>query len=167
MSKSTFLNALREFDFPTNTSRKNIFNRGQTSYKGFVLGKINNTPYWVNKGLPKQDLSRFTKQDKYKPIYKMARDLMKKHNPSFKFSSIQFNKNQRSARHKDGRNATDSYIIGLGDYIGGNLRIWSEDEKKYKDVNIRNRWVRFNGAKHFHETTPFKGERYTIVYYNI
>ena len=159
----SILEALRELDFPTNVSRKNVLQPSQTSYKGL----INNTGYWVNKGKPKQDLSRYTKQEKYKDIYKKAKALMKRHNPKFKYTSIQFNKNQRTARHKDARNATDSYIIALGDFTGGELRIWDEQTKTYKDYNIKNKFLRFNGAKFEHETRPFKGERYSLVFYNI
>ena len=168
MSKLQLLTALREFDFPTNRSRKNVLNTGQSGYKGFVLGKINNWAHTVEKyGKPKIDLSRQTKQEKYKSIYELAKNVMKKHNPNFKFSTIQFNKNHKSAKHIDAKNATDSYILGLGDYTGGELRIWSEDGKTHTDKNIKNRWLRFNGAKHYHQTLPFKGERYTLVFYSI
>ena len=168
MSKREILSALREFDFPTNTRRRNVLNKGQTGYKGFVLGLVNIWAVAQQKyNLPPQDLSKLTKSQKYKPMYELAKKVMKKFKPNFKFTSIQFNKNHKSAKHKDAKNATDSYIIGLGDYTGGELRIWDEDNKTYKDFNIKNRWLRFNGAKHYHQTLPFKGERYTLVYYNI
>ena len=167
MSKREFLNALKDFEFPL-TERKNVMKESQKSYRGFVLGTIINRPATIQKyNKPVRDLSKLTKSKKYQPIYELAKKVMKKHNPNFKFSTIQFNKNHQSIKHRDQKNATDSYIIGFGDYNCGDLRVWSEDGKTYKDYNIKNKWFRFNGAKHFHETLPFKGERYTMVYYNV
>ena len=167
MSKKQLLETMRDFKFPKNYNRKNVLNKDQNSYEGFVLGLINNRGSMISQGYPAQDLSQLTKKAKYKPIYILAKKVMREKNPNFKFTSIQFNKNHKSARHKDDKNATDSYIIGLGDYTGGKLRVWSENEKTYVDYNIKNRWLRFNGAKHFHQTLPFVGERFTLVYYNI
>ena len=50
-------------------------------------------------------------------------------NPEFKFTSIQYNKNHRAAKHRDAKNTGISYIVGLGDYTGGELTIFDENEK--------------------------------------
>lgn len=160
MSKSQVLDLLTNMEFPTNTSRKNIFRGKQQSYEGFVLGLVN------TRGMGKM-ISKKTKMPKYKPLYEASRKLMRVKNPNFKFSSIQFNKNQRTAKHKDGRNVGESYIIGLGTYTGGELVVYSEDGRTSKKVDIKNKWFKFNGSKFPHETAPFKGQRYTLVYYNI
>jgi len=56
-------------------------------------------------------------------------------------------------------------MITLGDFTGGNLLIFDEDEKNPQSIKTKNRWITFNGGKYPHETEPFKGTRYSIVYY--
>ena len=92
---------------------------------------------------------------------------MKKHNPNFKFTSIQVNKNNRTAKHKDGYNVGESYMIGLGNYTGGELKIFDENDKNPKTYQTKNKWIKFNGSIYPHETQPFQGDRYTLVYYDI
>jgi hypothetical protein len=164
--KKLVLALLQEANFPTNTSRANVFRKGQTSYKGFVLGIINlrgNMHATHGKTAP----SSHTRGGKFKKLHQESKRLLKMHDPKFKFTSIQFNKNQQAAKHKDSRNVGVSYIIGLGKYTGGKLVIWDENDKNPKENNLRNRFLSFNGSKRFHEVTPYKGERYTLVYYKV
>jgi hypothetical protein len=165
--KKKLLEILRSTNFPLNESRKNVMKKGQVSYEGFVLGMINLFPYWANIKGHKQELSVRTKDPKFKELYNNTRLLLKLHDPNFKYTTIQYNKNHRCAKHKDGRNVGESYIIGLGDYTGGELMVWDENDKNPKKHNIRNKFYKFNGSQYFHETQPFKGERYTMVYFNI
>ena len=60
------------------------------------------------------------------------------HDPKFQFTTIQYNKNMRAARHVDGRNVGTSYIIGLGNYTGGELIIY---DKAYDVVSTPNRYI--------------------------
>ena len=46
--------------------------------------------------------------------------------PNFSFSSIQLNKNYKSALHVDGYNLGPSLIVGVGDYEDGKL--WVQDK---------------------------------------
>ena len=121
--KKKLLEILRETNFPFNQSRRNVMKKGQLKYEGFVLGRINLIPYWAKKKGHKQELSVRTKDPKFKELYKNTRLLIdmhvKEHDPKFKYTTIQYNKNHRCAKHKDGRNVGVSYIIGLGDYTGG------------------------------------------------
>jgi hypothetical protein len=163
-----FLEVLRKFDFPRSDARRRVMQPEQKDYEYVTLGIIKNRESVVKKfNKPKFDLSRKTKRTRYNKIYTKAKKLMKMYNDKFSFTSVVINKNQRAARHKDANNASDSYIIGLGDYTGGALRVWSEDEETFEDHDIKDTWFRFNGAAHFHETLPFEGERYSIVYYKI
>lgn len=165
--KKKLLEILRSTNFPLNESRKNVMKKGQVSYEGFVLGMINLFPYWANIKGHKQELSVRTKDPKFKELYKNTRLLLKLHDPKFKYTTIQYNKNHKCAKHKDGRNVGESYIIGLGDYTGGELIVFDENDKNPKKHDIRNKFFKFNGSKYFHVTTPFKGERYTMVYFNV
>ena len=92
---------------------------------------------------------------------------MKEFDSSFKFTSIQFNKNNRTSKHTDSYNIGESYMIGLGDYTGGELLIYDKNGKNKKKYKTKNTWIKFNGSIYPHETNFFTGERYTVVFYNV
>ena len=159
--KQVVLNILRELKFPHHV-RSNV---ATAPYEGFVLGEV-----YLRQASPSgvgyaKALSSKTKKKKYEEIYKEAKKLMNEKDP--KFTSIQFNKNNKAKKHKDGKNVGISYIIGLGDYTGGELIVYDADGKKSKAHDIKNKFFKFNGSIHPHETAPFKGERYTLVFYSI
>jgi hypothetical protein len=167
MSKKEVLDLLSELDFP-HQKRPNIRRQGDDKPSGFVLGWVNNRPSIAKMhNLPLQDISKASKREKYKPLYEAAKKLMKSHNPNFKFSSIQVNKNNRTAKHIDGYNVGESYMIGLGNYNGGDLIIYDEDGNNPKSYPTKNKWIKFNGSIYPHETKAFTGDRYTLVFYNI
>lgn len=67
-----------------------------------------------------------------------------------------------SCRHVDsgaGAGQSTSLIVGLGDYSGGDLVL--EGEQK----DIRYKAIEFNGWKQRHWTMPFKGERFSLVWF--
>ena len=152
--------------FPTQ-DRYNIRRQPDRRPEGFVLGKVLNWPHHrkVN-GLDKFADSKRTGKKKFLEIHRVAKEIMTKRDPKFKFSSIQINKNNRTAKHVDGHNVGESYMIGLGNYTGGEVKIYDENGKS-KTYETRNKWIKFNGSIHPHETKPFRGNRYTLVYYDI
>ena len=83
-----------------------------------------------------------------------------------KYSAITVNKDMKAKKHIDGGNAGFSFITGLGDFKGGNLLVYPEEHSTPTEYDLRNKILSFNGAKLYHETTPFTGNRYTIIYYN-
>ena len=168
MTKSKLLKELDDLgDFPQQ-QRDNIKRGANDIPRGFVLGMINVRGNIAKKyKLPPQQLSRYDSKPKYKDIKKTSFDLMKKRDPKFKFSSIQFNKNNRTAKHKDANNVGVSYILGLGDYTGGELIVYDENGKNPKKIDIKNKFYKFDGSKFPHETAPFKGKRYSLVFYDI
>ena len=118
-----------------------------------MLGRITS---WAGKG----DKAGYRKVDslktgkpKYKEVHKLAVNVMKKKDPKFPFTSIQFNKNKQMKKHKDAKNVGESYIIGLGNYTGGELIVYNTDGKSEKKrVNIKNKWYKFDGSTFPHET---------------
>ena len=168
--KKLVLQLLRDTPFPKNTSRKNIMRtehkENKVRYEGFVLGIVTS---WAGKGSRsgyRKMLSMKTREPKYKKLFNETKKLMKLKDPKFKFTSIQYNKNNRAARHRDAKNVGVSYILGLGDYTGGELIIFDENEKNPVKHDIRGKFNTFDGSKYPHETAPFKGERYTLVFYS-
>ena len=171
--KKIVLEMMRELKWPR-TERPNVVREshkdregGRRGYEGFALGKVTS---WAGKGENagyKQILSLKTRDKKYKGLFKETKKLMKIKDPKFKFTSIQYNKNNRAKRHKDSKNVGISYIIGLGNYTGGELNIFDENEKNRVKHDIKNKFYKFNGSIYPHETVAFKGERYTLVFYHI
>ena len=84
---------------------------------------------------------------------------------SFKWSSVTINKNFKCKPHKDGSNIGLSYIVGLGDYKGGNVIVEQEDGS-VKFLDIRHKPCGFNGSELTHYTSDFRGDRYSVVFYN-
>tara|TARA_R100000654_G_scaffold12996_1_gene28254 strand:- start:2651 stop:3268 length:618 start_codon:yes stop_codon:yes gene_type:complete len=76
---------------------------------------------------------------------------------------IQINKNWWSPPHYDSGNVGESYIVGLGDYTGGETVVdYGDHIEKY---DIKNKFVKFDGSKYEHWTNKFEGNRYSLVFY--
>eukprot|EP01050_Picozoa_sp_SAG11_P025088 SAG11_NODE_5549_length_1528_cov_764.609517_2_plen_222_part_01 len=87
--------------------------------------------------------------------------------PGFKYTCIQINKNPPQNCHIDGNNEGPSYIIGLGNYshtaqecYGGWL--WIEGRGP---VNIKNKWVKFDGNIPHGTIGNYVGTRYSLIYF--
>ena len=76
---------------------------------------------------------------------------------------VQINKNWQSPPHRDSGNVGESWIIGLGDYIGGETVV--EYPREHIEYNIKNSFVKFNGSRYTHWTMPYEGKRYSLVFY--
>jgi hypothetical protein len=77
-------------------------------------------------------------------------------------STIAINRNAQFRPHTDkgaGAGQSTSLIVAMGDFVGGELVV--EGERK----NIRYNAIEFNGWKQRHWTLPFKGERYSLVWF--
>mgnify|MGYP003657918929 FL=1 len=157
------LNLLTDLKFPK-TNRRNIADK---PYQGFVLGKVIS---WAGKG-DKAGYRILTSQRTTKPKYTQLFDesvnFMKSLDNDFKFTSIQYNKNQQAKKHIDKNNVGISTIIGLGDYTGGELIVYDKDGNNPVLHDIKNKPLKFNGSLYPHETAPFEGERFTLIYYSL
>jgi len=77
-------------------------------------------------------------------------------------STIAINRNAQFRPHTDsgaGAGQSTSLIVGLGTYDGGDLVV--EGEK----IDIRYKGVQFDGWTQRHWTMPFRGERYSLVWF--
>ena len=61
---------------------------------------------------------------------------MRKATPEFEFTSVQLSYNYASRLHVDRNNVGSSYVIGLGNYVGGN--IWVHDKEGDTRMTIDN-----------------------------
>lgn len=142
-------NLLNETKFSRSSRRKTINNN--VSPLSMIMGY---RQWFSDKGL-----SAATK--KYPILYEKLKELMNNHDPEFIFTTITLNKNFKCEPHKDSKNIGYSYIIGIGNYDGGELNV--EGEK----IDIKNKFYKFNGSEktHFVESWT-NGDRYTLVFYN-
>jgi len=93
-------------------------------------------------------------------LFRILLDFAKKHVP-VPFTSIQVNQNYDCKPHRDVHNCGLSYIVAFGDYTGGRLIV------EGKSFDIQYRPLVFDGSKLVHSTTPFEGQRVSIVYHTI
>ena len=82
----------------------------------------------------------------------------------FYFNSVQINKNTNCKRHTDSKNIGYSIILGLGDYIGGELCVEKDDD--IHEINIQKKFYIFDGSKYPHWTNDFINDRYSLIFFN-
>lgn len=150
MKQADILRALQNSSFPFER-RKSVRHSNSDNKRGFILGTI--LDYYKNR-------YTVTKQTKKKQhLTKLLCAWIRKHHPSFYFTTIQVNKGG-SALHVDSINCGPSIIQAFGKFTGGKL--WSLD-KPSKSASVRSlTWMDGNVP---HITLPFKGERYSVVYF--
>ena len=172
-AKTALLEALSKYTVPPITTRMNAIGKesgkmlpgkGGGVGRGVAFGFGNNRrgyDYYVkNKAHP----------EVYKALVELGESIVPK---GWDFQTIQLNHNVKAKKHNDKHNVGKSVIIGIGDYKGGELRVFSPDSSKHHDYNLKDNPVMFNGAVLPHEGQPFenpteykKGHgRYTIVYF--
>ena len=164
---NTLLEFITNMKLHNANNRKNLNNGkapkscvyGYTKWKRYSNGKERKEsalyPKWYDTKLK-------TDYPEMESIFKKFADY---HLPNdFKYSDIVINKNFRTQKHKDASNVGLSYIIGLGDYEGGNVIVENQNNTT-TFYNIKNQPVGFNGSLLYHSTEPFTGTRYSIVFY--
>lgn len=106
--------------------------------------------------------SSYTK--KYPHMMLIFKEFMDQHYPDFEFKSVYVNKNTICKKHLDSKNVGESLLVGLGLYTGGQTILYIED--KPKAFHIKTNSIIFNGSEILHESKPFKGIRYSLVFFN-
>jgi len=82
----------------------------------------------------------------------------------FTVDQTQINYNYWTPPHKDSNNVGKSWIIGFGNYEGGETVVeYPEGDEEY---DIKHNFTTFNGSLYTHWTKPFEGNRYSLVFYN-
>ena len=109
----------------------------------------------------KKQLSSYTK--KHPDIMGIFKEFMVNHCPEFEFDSVYANKNVESKKHIDSSNTGNSLLVGLGDYTGGETVLYINNREQKFDIN--NYSLIFDGSKIEHQTLPFKGTRYSLVFF--
>ena len=100
---------------------------------------------------------------KYPHILPILTSFINNHLPDFKFTKVYVNKNTICDKHIDSGNMGESLIIGLGEYIGGETTLFLDGDVKSFDISKKS--LIFDGSKVPHRSEPFKGTRYSLVYF--
>lgn len=150
--------ALDNIKFPKTYSRKNISSKGIES---FCLGDVN---YRGQAFLNYKTRGESKWNKKFPELFDSLKSLIHNHDPDFEFTTIQLNKNILCPKHTDKNNVGMSYIIALGDFQGGRLFIDNDAVDAVDAVDIKNKFVKFDG-KNPHWTEDFTGTRYSIIFF--
>merc|ERR1740130_1197017 len=164
---------LRLWGFRENTSRSNVMKEGVkvvhsdtlglvASYDGAVLVTAATTEYPEFSQVLCRRLSDHMPQE------------LSKHR--FGWSSINVNANYAGALHRYANNEGPSFIKAFGDFKGGTLNYWGDDNKaegpvedccEDKDkvtMDIHKQLLLFDGNRG-HSVNDFKGNRYSLVFF--
>lgn len=95
-------------------------------------------------------------------LYKLLLEFGKKH-VGIPFTSITVNDNYKAAPHRDRGNIGESYLIGFGEYSGGELQIYEGDLSGC--YNVRYNPLVTDFSKVLHSVKQWEGQRYSLVYY--
>lgn len=145
-------NILELIKFPKTKTRKNI---SSNIIEAFVLGEVN----YRGQKLLNYKTRGPSKYNKVFPnLLNKLDSLIKSYDKDFTYTTIQLNKNIKSPPHIDKNNIGNSYIIGLGNYTGGELII------EGKEYDIHNKFLKFDGNMG-HWTNDFNGTRYSIIFF--
>ena len=114
----------------------------------------------VNRRCLPPDYSRWCWKRPY--LYKLLLDFGEKW-VKIPFNAITINNNYAAAPHRDKGNVGDSFLVGCGDYEGGELEILEGEQKGVWD--IRYKAITGNFRENLHSVKPFSGHRISLVYY--
>ena len=134
---------------------ENLGNRGRKCGKGrsAVFGV-------VNRRCLAPDYSRNCWNRPY--LYSLLLEFGKNY-VDISFNAITVNQNYKAEKHRDKNNNGKSFLVGFGNYQGGNLSILEGDLSGSWDIKYKPLITDF--SKVFHKVEDFTDNRYSLVYY--
>lgn len=142
-----------------NTSGKKHSVKEGEKVEAFIFGKVRQ---YDKKNLVN---STITSSGKYEELENKLKELMKLHNPNFRYTSIQINKSVETSWHFDRGNVGLSYLIGFGKFKGGGVVVKIRDDKELF-VDNHHRWLYFDGHNLEHKSAPItSGVRYAVIFF--
>jgi len=163
---------LGHWGFTENSSRVNVMPEGLKYVYSDTIGAIRARSFGFGSTPPTK---------RYPGVSKLLCQWLADNTPKipvkFVCTAINLNCNYAGRRHRDGNNEGPSVIRAFGDFKGGHLRYFNKDKKKNprpgldtlstKDMvrfDLAKKTCLFNGNR-AHEVEPFKGERYSVVFF--
>jgi len=172
ISNNDIVKVLTEWGFAKNSNRLNVMPEGQSYVFSDTWGLIVDRVGDVHVTKPSLD---------YPDVIQLVCQWLQDWMPAdlevpFTFTSINVNCNYAARRHRDGNNHGPSMIAAFGDFTGGQLSYWPEDDKstdlddlKLEDkvtLDISKGLALFNGNC-AHSVAPFEGDRYSLVFFTL
>jgi hypothetical protein len=176
-ARTNLLEALSKMSVPKiPKGRKESGNMKAPTNRGDVLGTDGRT-LTMGFGDNRHGWNFFKMNEKYPDVYKALIAYGNQVVPKgWEYQTITLNHNAKAKKHIDKKNVGKSVIVGIGNYSGGELRVFSADSSKHHDYDIHDKPCMFNGGLLPHETQTFSGEgthgkyirgmgRYTMIFY--
>jgi len=170
ITKHEVLKTMQEWAFAKNSNRQNVLPDERDWVWSDTLGLLRDRMGDIH-------LTKAT--EKYPEVTQLLNQYLLDNMPqdmkNFKWTSLNLNCNYAAKLHRDGNNFGPSCIIAVGNFTGGELNYWQEDDRKadkleeLKDedkvsLDLKNGLAMFNGNCG-HSVNDFKGDRYSIVYF--
>mmetsp|Transcript_112278 Transcript_112278/g.194648 ORF Transcript_112278/g.194648 Transcript_112278/m.194648 type:complete len:508 (-) Transcript_112278:96-1619(-) len=161
-----------QWAFAKNVTRQNVMPEGQTWVWSDSVGLLRDRLGDIHVTHNAKRYPAFTQL-----IVKWLVDRLPKEVQDFTFTSLNLNCNYAAKRHRDGQNFGPSMIKAFGDFSGGELNVFPEDDRDKSDLsklpasdkrclNIKDNLAMFNGNS-AHEVEEFQGTRLSIVYFTL
>jgi len=158
-AKQRLLEALSKMTVP----KLNVDKRPGEANRGNILGTIGRQMTF-GFGDNRHGWNFYKTNEKYPDVFKALIDFGNQVVPKgWEYQGITLNHGVKAKKHVDSKNVGASVIVGIGDFTGGDIRVWQGE--KHKDWALHDKPVMFNGGLLAHETQPFEGNRYTFVFY--
>mmetsp|Transcript_21164 Transcript_21164/g.68467 ORF Transcript_21164/g.68467 Transcript_21164/m.68467 type:complete len:731 (-) Transcript_21164:396-2588(-) len=170
------LHVLKLWAFKDNTTRQNVMKESIDFVNSDTLGLLAGYDGTVQ-------VNQSTRH--YPAVPHLLTRWLKDHLPDecgmkengFHHTSINVNRGYAAKLHRDGNNEGPSMIAAFGEFTGGELNYWPEDDKTKatldklrqedrKTLDLRRQLLLFDGNRG-HSVEDFQGERYSIVFFSI
>jgi len=161
---------LQEWGFAKNASRENVRPEGQEYVFSDTVGLLRDR---------QGDIHVTSSAKSYPEVVRLLNKYLSDHMPAemagFKWTSLNLNCNYAAKLHRDGSNFGPSFLAAFGDFEGGQLNAWPDDDRhvdklehlKDEDkvqLDMKKGIVLFNGNSG-HSVEPFTGQRFSVVYF--
>lgn len=161
---------LNKWGYRKNITRPNVTPEGQKFVFSDTLGLVSDRK---GKYMP----TKYTLA--YPNVTKLVCDFLTdnldpKEIPEFSFTGINVNRNYAGKRHRDGNNLGPSIIKAFGNFTGGKLNYYPNDDRELQlddlpksdrvSIDLKKNWALFDGRR-AHEVDPFKVDRISLVYF--
>jgi len=167
---------LTAWAFAKNVSRVNVMPDGQEWVFSDTVGLLRDRVGDIHLTAPSTMYPDFMRV-----INRWLTDRLPSEYADFTWTSINLNCNYAAKLHRDGNNFGPSFLTAFGDFEGGELTYFPEDNRSLKLDQLaklgpehsetlslkskgRSNMVLFNGNC-AHSVAPFKGQRYSVVYF--
>jgi len=167
------LACLRLWGFKQNGNRHNVMKEGQEFVFSDTLGVLGG--YDGSVIVP-------TSTTHYPEFIKVVTRWLDDHLPpslkqAFRYTSINVNADYAAALHRDSNNEGPSLIKAFGEFTGGELNYWPDDDKYANALDdckaayctttdIQKKLVLFDGNRG-HSVQDFEGQRFSIVFFTV